>query len=53
MTFVLNYYHRHRVVPVSKTLTPYGGTHIALDDAKGQGALLCNMLADRQKRFGM
>ena len=27
-------------------------THVALDDAKGQGALFCNMLAERQKRFG-
>jgi hypothetical protein len=24
-------------------------THVALDDAKGQGALFCNMLAARQK----
>jgi hypothetical protein len=27
-------------------------THVALDDAKGQGALFCNMLADRRQRFG-
>ena len=27
-------------------------THVALDDAKGQGALFCNMLADRRRRFG-
>ncbi|MGC8641783.1 MAG: exonuclease [Isosphaeraceae bacterium] len=27
-------------------------THVALDDAKGQGALFCNMLAERQRRFG-
>jgi hypothetical protein len=26
-------------------------THVALDDAIGQGALFCNMLADRQKIF--
>lgn len=25
--------------------------HVALDDAIGQGALFCNMLADRQRRF--
>ncbi len=27
-------------------------THVALDDAKGQGALFCNMLEYRRKRFG-
>jgi hypothetical protein len=27
-------------------------THVALDDAVGQGALFCNMLAERHKRFG-
>jgi hypothetical protein len=27
-------------------------THVALDDAKGQGALFCNMLAERERRFG-
>jgi hypothetical protein len=27
-------------------------THVALDDARGQGALFCNMLAERQRRFG-
>jgi hypothetical protein len=27
-------------------------THVALDDAKEQGALFCNMLADRNRRFG-
>ena len=27
-------------------------THVALDDARGQGALFCNMLADRHRRFG-
>lgn len=27
-------------------------THIALDDAKGQGALFCNMLEYRRQRFG-
>jgi hypothetical protein len=27
-------------------------THVALDDAKGQGALFCNMLAERSTRFG-
>src|SRR5262249_52940729 len=26
-------------------------THVALDDALGQGALFCNMLAERQRRF--
>lgn len=26
-------------------------THVALDDAKGQGALFCNMLAERQRRL--
>lgn len=26
-------------------------THVALDDAKGQGLLFCNMLAARNKRF--
>jgi hypothetical protein len=26
-------------------------THVALDDARGQGALFCNMLADRGRRF--
>jgi hypothetical protein len=26
-------------------------THVALDDAKGQGALFCNMLAERQKQL--
>src|SRR2546425_940284 len=26
-------------------------THVALDDAKGQGALFCNMLASRQKEW--
>ncbi len=26
-------------------------THVALDDAKGQGALFCNMLAERQSRL--
>jgi hypothetical protein len=25
-------------------------THVALDDAKGQGALFCNMLAARKER---
>ena len=25
-------------------------THVALDDAKGQGALFCNMLAERRRR---
>jgi len=27
-------------------------THVALDDAKGQGALFCNMLAERAARLG-
>ena len=27
-------------------------THVALDDALGQGALFCNMLADRERRLG-
>ena len=27
-------------------------THVALDDAKEQGALFCNMLAERKRRFG-
>ena len=27
-------------------------THVALDDAKGQGALFCNMLAARARLFG-
>ena len=27
-------------------------THVALDDAKEQGALFCNMLAYRKRRFG-
>jgi hypothetical protein len=27
-------------------------THVALDDARGQGALFCNMLTERQRRFG-
>ncbi len=27
-------------------------THVALDDAKGQGALFCNMLAERMRRGG-
>ena len=27
-------------------------THVALDDAIEQGALFCNMLADRGRRFG-
>jgi hypothetical protein len=27
-------------------------THVALDDAIEQGALFCNMLADRDRRFG-
>ena len=27
-------------------------THVALDDALGQGALFCNMLADSAKRGG-
>jgi hypothetical protein len=27
-------------------------THVALDDAKGQGALFCNMLAARSRRLG-
>jgi hypothetical protein len=27
-------------------------THVALDDAMGQGALFCNMLAERRRRFG-
>ena len=26
--------------------------HVALDDAKGQGALFCNMLAARARRLG-
>jgi hypothetical protein len=26
-------------------------THVALDDAKGQGALFCNMLAARYRRI--
>jgi hypothetical protein len=26
-------------------------THVALDDARGQGALFCNMLADARRRF--
>lgn len=31
---------------------PIPHTHVALDDAKGQGALFCNMLRDRQRRLG-
>lgn len=31
---------------------PLPHTHIALDDAIEQGALFCNMLAERTKRFG-
>lgn len=31
---------------------PFPHTHVALDDAKGQGALFCNMLAARDQRFG-
>jgi hypothetical protein len=31
---------------------PMPHTHVALDDAKEQGALFCNMLADRNRRFG-
>jgi hypothetical protein len=31
---------------------PLPHTHVALDDAKGQGALFCNMLAARHARFG-
>src|SRR5437588_384493 len=27
-------------------------THVALDDARGQGALFCNMLAARHRQFG-
>lgn len=27
-------------------------THVALDDALGQGMLFCNMLAERHRRFG-
>jgi len=27
-------------------------THVALDDAKGQGVLFCNMLAARRQAFG-
>lgn len=27
-------------------------THVALDDAKSQGVLFCNMLADRNRRLG-
>jgi hypothetical protein len=27
-------------------------THIAVDDAKGQGALFCNMLAERFEQDG-
>lgn len=30
---------------------PMPHTHVALDDAKEQGALFCNMLADRHRRF--
>ncbi len=30
---------------------PLPHTHVALDDAKGQGALFCNMLAARRKVF--
>jgi hypothetical protein len=26
-------------------------THVALDDARGQGALFCNMLAERSSRL--
>ncbi len=29
---------------------PLPHTHVALDDAKGQGALFCNILADRARR---
>ncbi len=31
---------------------PMPHTHVALDDAKEQGLLFCNMLAERQKRLG-
>jgi hypothetical protein len=31
---------------------PIPHTHVALDDAKGQGALFCNLLAERHRRFG-
>jgi hypothetical protein len=31
---------------------PLPHTHVALDDAKEQGALFCNMLAYRERRFG-
>jgi hypothetical protein len=30
---------------------PIPHTHVALDDAKGQGALFCNILAARNRRF--
>ncbi len=30
---------------------PIPHTHVALDDAKGQGLLFCNMLAERMQRF--
>lgn len=31
---------------------PVPHTHVALDDARGQGALFCNMLAARNRQFG-
>lgn len=31
---------------------PVPHTHVALDDARGQGALFCNMLAARNREFG-
>ena len=31
---------------------PIPHTHVALDDAKGQGALFCNLLAERNRKFG-
>lgn len=31
---------------------PLPHTHVALDDALGQGALFCNMLAERNRRWG-
>ena len=33
-----------------KWFDPLPHTHVALDDAKGQGALFCNMLAERNRR---
>jgi hypothetical protein len=32
---------------------PIAHTHVALDDARGQGALFCNMMTERKRQLGL